>query len=57
VPFSPAFSISKAAAFKRIQSLVDGYTAGPALVYDSLFDLVVFNSMADFVYRFNGYAI
>jgi transcriptional regulator with XRE-family HTH domain len=34
---------------------VDGFTAGPALVYDSLSRVLAFNSRADYLYRFDDY--
>lgn len=39
-----------------IQAVVDGYIAGPAFAFDALFEVIVFNDLADFVYHFQDYS-
>lgn len=38
-----------------LQTVLDGYTSGPAFAYDEFFDVLAFNRLADFVYRFDDY--
>ncbi len=38
-----------------VQGVLDGFKAGPAMVFNASFDFIAFNSLADIIYRMDDY--
>jgi transcriptional regulator with XRE-family HTH domain len=41
-------------AMEEVQELLDGFTAGPAMLWNARFDCIAFNRLADAVYEWSG---
>src|SRR5271166_4946470 len=39
----------------RLQQIIDGFTAGPAMISNGRFDCVAFNHLADIIYQWDAY--
>ena len=53
---TPAIEGRRDEAMDEVQELLDGFTAGPAMLWDSRFDCIAFNSLADSIYERSGAA-
>jgi transcriptional regulator with XRE-family HTH domain len=45
---------SRSEAIEEAQSLLDGFTAGPAMLWNARFDCLAYNRLADAVYEWSG---
>jgi len=50
----PSVELRRDEAMDEAQELLDGFTAGPAMLWNARFDCIAFNRLADVIYEWSG---